>query len=112
MRHLVLIVLVAGCAVPRATVTRPIDPLAPYAIAVEEAVDRYDQEVQVAVSRHAAPAEPYSMLLDESLEAHGLSRQAFDALAETQPRFYFTQQALYALRLQRLGEIARIATNP
>ena len=112
MRYLVLVALVAGCAAPRATLARPIDPLAPYAMAVEEAVERYDREVQLAVSRHAAPEDRYSELLDASLEAHGVSRQAFDALARTQPSFYFTQQALYALRLHRLAEIARISSNP
>lgn len=108
-RHIVaaLGLLVVGCAasVRPAVAHVPSAPLALYAEALEESVDRYEVE-----ARGAASPERFDDLLDASLRQRGLNLEGLRALAREHPRFFFTQQALYATRLERLG--ARVSSGP
>lgn len=90
--RMALALLVLGCAAPRA-----VSPLPRYASAMEEAVGRYEIEARTApVGR-----DRFDAILADTLRARGLSPEDYAALAERSPRFYFTQQALYAGRLER-----------
>lgn len=97
--------LVVGCAATAqphvAHAPSEAEPLALYAQALEESVDRYEVEARSGASS-AAPAR-FDDLLDVSLRQRGLSIEGLRALAREQPRFFFTQQALYATRLERWG---------
>ncbi len=107
---IVSLVLVA-CAQPASTLpSAHRDPLDAYASAVEESVSRYEIEAELAArsNRPLAPGR-YEALLRSALASRGLTLDELRALARSQPRFYFTQQALYALRLD--GADARASTD-
>ncbi|MFO0681132.1 MAG: hypothetical protein U0234_03730 [Sandaracinus sp.] len=98
---LVSCALVAACAhtAPPPRVQR--DPYDAYASAVEESVWLYERESDQAVrGMHPLASGRYEQLLRDCLAERGLTLDQFRALGRTAPRFYFTQQALYALRLE------------
>ncbi len=92
--------LVTGCA-HSAPPHVQRDPYDAYASAVEESVWLYERESDRAVrGMHPLASGRYEQLLRECLAERGLTLAQFRALGRTAPRFYFTQQALYALRLE------------
>jgi len=109
---LVSLVIVACAPLPTTIPTARHDPLDAYASAVEESVSRYENEVVVAtrVARTLAPSR-YEQLLAAALRRRGLTLDRFRALARTAPRFYATQEALYAVRLDD-AQLAATDTAP
>lgn len=99
---LALGMLAASCARPAPTMpTAQRDPFDAYASAVEESVWRFEIESDRAVrGSHPLPVGRYEQILRATLRSRGLTLEQFRALGRTAPRFYFTQQALYALRLE------------
>src|SRR5688500_14831355 len=106
---IVLALGLAGCAGAPLHVSSP--PPALYADAMAEAVGGYELEVQaVARGQQTAPRHGWRARYDERIEAalraRGLTPEGLGALARREPRFYFTQQALFAERLRRANELA------
>ena len=109
-----LLAVLTGCAGQPLPTSRPLtSPLPLYAAALEEAVEHYEAEVVQAASHPAVipdrsiSIDRYAELLEASFNARGLTTAGYRRLARQRPRFYFTQNALYAERLARLEAIAR-----
>jgi hypothetical protein len=110
-----LVLALVGCAgVQKSSSASAQHDEATFAVALSEAFETYEREVQVAsVLTYASEAEAravatslssgrFDFQLDKSLARHGLTRSDLSAYAAAHPEFFHAQQRAYWGRLQSI----------